>query len=113
MLSVTVSVCVFCVLRDSLGRRYLVVVASTKENAAAGGVPLYEAHAAAVTIQLHDRLRHVPPQTTLGDLPYPHLGCTHVRSHPPTHTHSHKYTYTQTVMHMHTYAKINIHTQAQ
>lgn len=53
--------------------RYLVVVTSTEEDAAAGGVPLDQTHSSAVAVQLQHRLRHVAPQTALGDLPYSHL----------------------------------------
>lgn len=62
---------------------YLVVVAGTKEDAAAGGVPLDQPHSSAVAVQLQHCLRHVAPQTALWDLPYSHLQ----RSHPHIHTH--------------------------
>lgn len=58
---------------------HLVVVASTEEDAAAGGVPLDQTHPSAVAIELQNRLRHVAPQTALWDLPYSHL--------PHSHTH--------------------------
>lgn len=52
---------------------YLVVIAGTKEDAAAGGVPLDEPHPSAVAVQLQHRLRHVAPQTAFWDFPYSHL----------------------------------------
>lgn len=64
---------------------YLVVVAGTKEDAAAGGVPLDEPHPSAVAVQLQHRLRHVAPQTTLWDFPYSHLQHAH-RKHKRLHS---------------------------
>lgn len=52
---------------------YLVVVAGTEEDAAAGGVPLDQTHPSAVAVQLQHGLCHVAPQTALWDLPYSHL----------------------------------------
>lgn len=60
---------------------YLVVIASTEEDAAAGGVPLDQTHPSAVAVQLQHSLRHIAPQTTFWDLPYSHL--------PRSHTHTH------------------------
>lgn len=54
---------------------YLVVVTSTKEDAAACGVPLDQTHSSAVAVQLQHCLHHVAPQTALWDLPYSHLRC--------------------------------------
>lgn len=59
---------------------YLVVVACTEEDAAAGGVPLDQTHPSAVTVQLQHCFHHVAPQAALWDLPYSHL------QHLPTHT---------------------------
>lgn len=55
---------------------YLIVITSTEEDAAAGGVPLDQTHSSAVTVQLQHRLHHVAPQTALWDLPYSHLPCS-------------------------------------
>lgn len=52
---------------------YLVVVAGTKEDAAAGWVPLDQPHPSAVAVQLKHGLRHVAPQPALWNLPYSHL----------------------------------------
>lgn len=58
---------------DSSLLQYLVVIASTEEDATAGGMPLNEPHPSAVTVQLQHRLCHIAPQTTLRHLPYSHL----------------------------------------
>lgn len=55
------------------GRTHLIVIASAEEDVVGGGMPLDEADAPAVPIQLQDSLRHVPLQASLGDLPDPHL----------------------------------------
>lgn len=52
---------------------HLIVVARAEEDVVGGGVPLDQADAPAVPVQLQDGLGHVPLQAALGDLPYPHL----------------------------------------
>lgn len=52
---------------------HLIVVACAEEDVVGGGVPLHQADAPAVPVQLQDSLCHVPLQAALGDLPYPHL----------------------------------------
>lgn len=57
---------------------HLVVIASTEEDVVGGGVPLNQANAPAVPIQLQYCLCHVPLQAPLWDFPYPHLHRTHI-----------------------------------
>lgn len=60
---------------------YLVVIAGAEEDAAAGGVPLDQAHPSAVAVELQHRLRHVAPQPALWDLPYSHLSRSCAQKH--------------------------------
>lgn len=75
---------------------HLIVVARAEEDVVGGGVPLHQADAPAVPVQLQDGLRHVPLQAALGDLPYPHLrdgvsvwGALETPSKPPSPTRRH------------------------
>ena len=52
---------------------HLVVIASAEENVVGRGVPLNQPHTAAVSVELQERLGHVPLQPTVRDLPDPHL----------------------------------------
>lgn len=56
-----------------MGRTHLIVIASAEEDVVGGGMPLNEADTPAMPVQLQHRLRHVPLQTALGDLPDPNL----------------------------------------
>lgn len=56
-----------------LDRAHLIVIASAEEDVVGGWVPLHEANAPAVPVQLQDSLCHVPLQPALRDLPDPHL----------------------------------------
>lgn len=55
------------------GNADLVVVSGAEEDVVGGGVPLEQPHAPAVPVQLQHRLRHVPLQPALRNLPDPHL----------------------------------------
>ena len=52
---------------------YLIIQASTKDNVFGGGVPVYVAHAATVTMEVHLPLGEVRQQTTPRYLPDLHL----------------------------------------
>lgn len=52
---------------------HLVVIASAEENVVGRGVPLNQPHTPAVSMEVQERLSHVPLQPALRDLPDPHL----------------------------------------
>lgn len=52
---------------------HLVVVARTEEDVVGGWVPLDQANAPAVPVELQDGLCHVAFQASVRDFPYPNL----------------------------------------